>query len=109
MKEDQLLKNPIDFSTFSNTPLILLPDLLPEQILSPTEGVIDSKISMNTLHFEIATESPKIIQFDYGVGKQEVTFKIKNDTIHFTIPVQTGIHSLLIYFDEKPILGYKVI
>jgi len=109
MKEDQFLKDPIDFSNFSNMPLIIDSALLSEDILSPKKGIIDSKMSMNTLYFEIVKDSPQKVAFDYGNGKQEVTFEVKDQIVHFSIPVQTGTNFLLIYFDEKPVLGYKVI
>ncbi|MEZ4874286.1 MAG: transglutaminase domain-containing protein [Flavobacteriaceae bacterium] len=108
MAEDTFLTTPIMFSAFNNQPLILSSNLLPEAILSPKGGTIDSHSSMNEIYFEIKTPAPKTIQYAYGNAKEEVFFSEKDGIVHFAVPVQIGVASLLIYFDGKPVLGYKV-
>ena len=109
MKEDQFMDNPVDHTNFSKAPLILLPGLLSEQLVAPKRGIINSKSSDNTIYFEIIMKAPQHIHYAYGSDKREVLFEVKEKVLHFSVPVQMGHDTLLIYFDEKPILGYKVI
>lgn len=109
MKEDQFMEDPIAHNDFSKKPLILVEGLLPEHIISPQGGIIQSRSSDNTLYFKIAAEQPQQIHFAYGKAMQEVKFEVKENIICFNVPVQMGHDRLLIYFDEKPVLGYKVI
>ena len=108
MVEDSFLTSPISFTEFKRLPLIISNELLPEAIISPKEGVLNSNSSMNEIFFELKTKAPKQIQYAYDIIKETVPF-IENDGIlTFTIPVQIGSHSLLIYFDDEPVLGYKI-
>lgn len=108
MVDDTFLNPPIMFTDFTNGPLIISPNLLFEDIFSPKGGTIFSHSSMNEIYFEIKTAAPKDIYYAYDNEKELVLFKEKDEVIHFTVPVQIGHNSLLIYFDEKPVLGYKV-
>lgn len=108
MKEDTFLSATIEFSEFTKSPLILSRNLLPEDILSPKSGTLLSFSSMNEIYFELKTTSPKEIQYAYGNTKESVQFSDKEGVVTFTVPVQIGHDSLLIYFDNQPILGYKV-
>ena len=107
--EDAFLENPIAYAEFSKAPLILSPQLLLSHIISPKEGYVNSKSSMNTVYFKLQIDPPTAIHFGYGPNKQELQFEVKEGVVHFIVPVQMGHDSLLIYFDGKPILGYKVI
>lgn len=108
MVDDTFLNQPIMFSEFTQGPLIISPNLLSEDILSPRKGTLYSNSSMNKIYFEIKTAVPKEIQYAYGDQKESVLFNEKEGVIYFTVPIEIGYASLLIYFDNKPVLGYKL-
>tara|TARA_R110002074_G_scaffold696_5_gene4019 strand:+ start:177007 stop:177933 length:927 start_codon:yes stop_codon:yes gene_type:complete len=108
MIDDTFLNSAMTFSEFTQGPLIISPNLISEDIISPKNGTLYSNSSMNEIYFEIKTTAPKEIQYAYGDQKESVLFREKEGVIHFTVPVQMGHTSLLIYFDDKPVLGYKV-
>ncbi|MAO09210.1 MAG: hypothetical protein CL596_10910 [Alteromonas sp.] len=109
MVEDSFLKTPIMFSEFTKRPIIISPEILPEDILSPAKGIVFSNSSQNEVYFEIQTAAPKEIQYAYGASKKSVLFSEKEGVLHFAVPIQLGSDTLIIYFDEKPVLAYKVI
>ncbi|MEZ4779737.1 MAG: transglutaminase domain-containing protein [Flavobacteriaceae bacterium] len=108
MVEDSFLLEIISFDDFSKAPLVISSELLFKDILSPKGGTILSFSSMNEVYFEIRTAAPKEIQYAYGGTKESVQFSEKEGIVTFTVPVQIGQDSLLIYFDNQPVLGYKV-
>lgn len=108
MIDDTFLNSAMTFSEFTQGPLIISPNLISEDIISPKNGTLYSNSSMNEIYFDIKTTAPKQVQYGYGVQKESVLFREKDGVIHFTVPVQMGHTSLLIYFDDKPVLGYKV-
>ncbi len=108
MEEDTFLTEPTSFATFQQWPLIISPQILPKDVLSPEGGTVFSNSSMNEVYFEIQTASPKEIHYSYGKEKESVVFSVKEGVLNFSVPVQIGPSSLVIYFDEHPVLGYKV-
>lgn len=97
------------FSEFTKRPIIISPEILPEDILSPAKGIVFSNSSQNEVYFEIQTAAPKEIQYAYGDSKKSVLFSEKEGVLHFAVPIQLGSDTLIIYFDKKPVLAYKVI
>ncbi|MEZ4858398.1 MAG: transglutaminase domain-containing protein [Flavobacteriaceae bacterium] len=108
MREDTFLAETMSFENFSNAPLLIAEGLQSSDILSPKGGTINSRSSMNEIYFELKTEAPEEIQYAYGNTKESVLFSEKEGIVTFTVPVQIGHDSLLIYFNNQPILGYKV-
>lgn len=108
MVEDTFLSETISFEEFSKAPLLISPNLLREDILSPKGGTLLSFSSLSEIYFEIQAATPKEIEYAYGTTKESVLFSEKEGIIHFTVPVQVGHDSLLIYFDNEPVIGYKV-
>ncbi|HPF11599.1 MAG TPA: transglutaminase domain-containing protein [Flavobacteriaceae bacterium] len=108
MEEDTFLKRPVSFHEFTNRPLIIAPSLLPEALLSPQKGILYSNSSMNEIYFEIKATAPATIHYAYGTKKESVIFSNKEGILQFTVPVQMGDDSLIIYFDDTPVLGYKI-
>lgn len=47
--------------------------------------------------------------FSYGKDKKAANnVRISDGRLNFSIPLQLGVKDLLIYFDGKPALGYRI-
>ncbi|HAT64193.1 MAG TPA: hypothetical protein DCS66_06270, partial [Flavobacteriaceae bacterium] len=59
MIDDTFLNSAMTFSEFTQGPLIISPNLISEDIISPKNGTLYSNSSMNEIYFEIKTTAPK--------------------------------------------------
>lgn len=106
--EDALLEDPISRSLFEQMPLIIHPGLSWDQLIEPKFGVLDSKIEDGFISFELLGVSPKKITYDFGNNRRRVKHQQQQGTLVFQVPLSLGSEQLIIYFDGKPALAYKI-
>jgi len=107
--EDALVSEKISKQEFSEMPLIIDKQLLISDILSPDKGIIYSDMYFDEIQFVIKNVHSKNISYSFG-NKQKEVLKLtkKENLVEFSVPLQLGVKTLLIYFDGQPALGYRV-
>lgn len=109
MAEDAFLKEVPSRLTFSERPIIIVKSLTAENILKPKMGLIRMEDYFDELFFEI--EHLQTEEIDYSYGKEILPvqkLQSGNGVTTFSIPLELGVESLLLYFNDKPALGYKI-
>lgn len=105
--EDTFTENSISKETFFERPLIIFKSLTIDNILTPKNGII-SELDDGNINFKIETNE---VDIDYSFGndmKQVLNFETISGTTSFSIPIELGAKQLLIYFNGKPALGYRI-
>ena len=109
MPEDAFLDTSISREQFAKLPLIIEKNLLPENIEFPTQGLLFEDEYFDEILFSIKNIHPEKISYSYGtdiISIEEIEREANN--IKFNVPLTIGGKTLLIYFDGKPALGYKI-
>jgi hypothetical protein len=107
--EDAFISEKISKKQFSEMPLIIEKSLTISDILAPSKGIIYTEMYFDEIQFVIKNAYSKNITFSYGNKPKEVLKLIqKENSIEFSVPLQIGAKTLLIYFDDAPALGYRV-
>ncbi|MCF6308449.1 MAG: hypothetical protein L3J09_10895 [Flavobacteriaceae bacterium] len=107
--EDALVLESMSKQEFSEIPLIINRDLLISDIITPNKGIIYTEMYFDEVQFLIKNTNPKEITFSFGGEQNEVSKLIKKENlIEFSVPLQIGVKTLLIYFDDAPALGYRI-
>jgi transglutaminase/protease-like cytokinesis protein 3 len=107
--EDAFLDEAISRDEFSSMPLIIERSMKYTDLIQPESGIIHSEMYFDEIQFSVKANNPEKIYYSYG-GEKDLVNKIKRDrdTVHFSVPLLIGQQNLLIYFDQKPALGFKV-
>ncbi|SRX73395.1 transglutaminase domain-containing protein [Aequorivita antarctica] len=109
MYEDAFSDGILSREQFSEQPLIIEKNLLPKDIEFPTKGLLFENEYFDKILFSIKNTNPKKISYSYGT---EMIFieEIEREAnrIKFNVPLIIGAKTLLVYFDGKPALGYKI-
>jgi len=108
LREDTFLDETYSRETFAASPLLIQEDLVLEDIEFPKNGIISSLEGDGLIHFSIKNTTFSSLSYSYGNEKTTLPFSEEEGVIQFEIPIALGKENLLIYFDEKPVLGYKV-
>jgi Transglutaminase-like domain len=108
LREDTFLSETFTREDFASLPLLINENLLLTDIESPSQGVISSLNEDGMIDFNIRNIVPSTISYSFGNEKKAITFSELEGGIQFSIPITLGKENLLIYFDDKPALGYKV-
>ncbi len=108
LQEDTFLTEIFTREDFAAIPLLINEKLLLSDIESPKRGVISSLDEDGMIYFNIRNIVPSTISYSFENEKKAITFSEMEGGIKFSIPIQLGKENLLIYFDDKPALGYKV-
>ncbi len=106
--EDAFMDEDVDRMTFANRPLVIAENLAFEDLESPKDGTIDTTSYFDEILFSIRNAEPETVTYSYGMGQQTVTTSRDGELLKFGVPIELGQQQLLIYFDGKPALGYKV-
>ena len=107
--EDAFISETMSKQEFSNMPLIINRDLLISDIVSPNKGIIYSEMYFDEIQFLIKSSNISKITYSYGNEILPVTkLNQKEYSIEFSVPLQIGSSTLLIYFDDQPALGYRI-
>jgi len=107
--EDALVEKPMSRQAFSEMPLLIEKNLLLSELNTPQNGILYAENYLGEISFDIKNVTPKTISYSFGNEKTiiENTERTKTN-LKFTIPLQPNAEILLIYFDEKPALGYRI-
>ncbi len=109
MFEDALIDMVITREVFSTMPLIISEKLQMEDIESPLNGIITADTYFDEIAFVVNTIDVNEVSYSYG---DEINSIEKTETIdgrlHFSIPLESKKETLLIYFDARPALGYRI-
>lgn len=110
LEEDAFLSKPFSKEEFAALPLLIEPNLKMEDLQEPKLGVISSVDSDGMINFSVKNATPKAVAYSYSYGKDKkpVEVTLADNTLQFDIPIELGGDKLLIFFDDKPALGYKV-
>lgn len=108
LEEDAFLTFPFSREEFSAMPILIRQGLTMDDVETPKEGIISSEDDDGIINFSIKNTKPEVVSYSYGKEKETVQFTLEDDTIQFEVPIVLGKDHLLIYFDDKPALGYKV-
>lgn len=107
--EDAFISENISKQEFSEMPLIIDKSLIISDLIAPNKGIIYSEMYFDEVQFLIKSTNPKEITFSFGNETLPVTKLNQKETlIEFSVPLQIGAKTLLIYFDGKPALGYRI-
>jgi len=108
LDEDTLLPELITREVFSSWPLIILEELSLDDVEKPISGIIDSETSLGQAIFRIRMDPSTEVAYSFGGDKSVITTSEENGVLSFSIPFQVGQENLLIYFDNKPALAFKI-
>ena len=93
---------------FSQQPLVIRKRLTIANV-SPKEGVIKMKELSKGIVFSLQGITAENVSYTVDNSEKIKTdFTIENNTLTCTITVKTKAQSLIIYADDKPIIGYKI-
>ena len=106
--EDALLNEQLSRELFAAWPLILVDQMPLDAIETPASGIIDSQAVMGDIVFSLKVPITTQISYSYGFDKVIVSSEEINGMTTFKVPLELGQRQLLIYFDDKPALGYKI-
>ncbi|MDC8002878.1 transglutaminase domain-containing protein [Aureisphaera galaxeae] len=107
--EDTFIDPGFSKQDFANMPFIISHDVTLQQLNRQKEGVISSQVDDGTIPFSIQVNDVERVSYSYTLGKEVKEAEIsKGDTLDFSIPIELGSENLLIYFNDKPALGYKI-
>lgn len=109
MLEDAFIDEIISREVFSSLPLIISQNLRIGDIETPINGIIRSDEYFDEISFVVNNCSPNEVSFSYGKDKKAANNVIIGDgRLNFSVPLQLGVDTLLIYFDGQPALGYRI-
>lgn len=108
LEEDAFLSEPFSREEFAAMPLLIDQNLLLKDIETPKKGVISSRDGDGYINFSIQATVPDAVFYSYGKKKSKVDVAMEGDALQFRVPIELGEENLLIYFNDKPALGYKV-
>jgi len=107
--EDAFIDQIISREVFAELPLIISESLRIEDVVFPMNGIIQSDAYFDEIGFTINNCNPKEVSYSFGGEKISLKNKeIIEESLCFSVPLQLGVETLLIYFDEKPALGYRI-
>jgi hypothetical protein len=93
---------------YASWPLIIQKGLSQDDIEMPLSGIINSESLLGQIDFGIRWEESVKVAYSYGGEKVEIDSEGENGLLRFSIPYELGQQNLLIYFNDKPALAYKV-
>jgi len=109
MFEDAFLENTITRQDFSEMPIIIEPTMLLSAIEKPRDGIISTEKYFDEFLFSIKNVHPETVSYSFGKNILPVNSLVfEENIINFAIPIELGAETLLIYFDDKPALAYKI-
>jgi len=108
LEEDAFLSFPFSREAFAAMPILIRQGLTMDDVETPKEGIISSEDDDGIINFRIKNAKPAVVSYSYGKEKETVQFTVENEAIQFEVPIVLGKKHLLIYFDDKPALGYRV-
>ncbi len=107
--EDAFLKQMIRKEEFFKMPLLIDKKTRISDLVTPKNGILDKDQPLNRIFFKIKNRKPLSVSYQYNKNPlAQVTYEYTDNTLTFSIPFELEGEQLLIYFDGKPALGYKI-
>ena len=107
--EDAFVDKNVSRQEFALMPIIIHKELLLDAIENPKSGILRSDAYFGEIPFAIKTSAEYQVSFSYGGEIVPLdTAKTENNRLEFNVPLELGEDKLIIYFDGKPALAYKV-
>ena len=107
--EDAFLKHTIGKEEFFKMPLIIDKKIGVSDLVNPKTGILYSDEYVNQIVFKLKKVKPETIAYSFnGNSPTLVEFDLSKEGLQFSIKIGKAKGNLLIYFDGKPALGYKV-
>ncbi len=109
--EDAFISESMSKQQFSGMPLIIDKSLIISDIIAPNKGIIYSEMYFDEIQFEIKNTNVKEVTYTFSYGDKASSVKklnVKDNLTVFSVPLELGVKILLIYFDGKPALGYRI-
>ncbi|MBX2826780.1 MAG: hypothetical protein KTR22_01370 [Flavobacteriaceae bacterium] len=107
--EDTFLDPSFTRQVFADMPLIIAQNVTLQHIQRQKEGVISSQKEDGLIPFSVAVDGVDKVSYSYSMGKEVKDIEVaRGETLEFTVPIELGGENLLIYFNDKPALGYKI-
>lgn len=109
MPEDNFLEEIVTREQFSERPLVIEKNLFSKDIEYPADGLLVEDEYFDEILFSIKNINPEKISYSYGLEIFSIDeIEREADRIKFNVPLAIGAKNLLVYFDGKPALGYKI-
>ncbi|MDC7997278.1 transglutaminase domain-containing protein [Gilvibacter sediminis] len=111
LEEDQLLTQPLSRAIFESMPIIVDDSLKEYKSLLPATGILNSGASSGKWQFRlpIPQQSAIGISVDGSAVKSQNTHWNAEAQLHeFELDIPLGAQLLIIYFDERPGMVYKI-
>lgn len=93
---------------FSKIPLLINNELTLNSVIVPKLGIISTFDSEGKVAFVIKANPEKITFRTNGAQVEISEIERADGKIKFKIPIELGVETMLIYFDDAPALGYKI-
>ncbi len=108
-QEDTFLEASFTKEAFAAMPFIIAHDVTLEQLQRQKEGVISSQRDDGMIPFQVNKSGIEKVSYSYSMGKEKKAIDFSTEgSVEFSIPIELGSENLLIFFNDKPALGYKV-
>jgi transglutaminase/protease-like cytokinesis protein 3 len=109
MLEDAFIDKIVSREVFSTMPLIIDEKLRLDDIETPMHGLLRTDEYFDEVFFTLNNCSANEVTFSYGGTKGVAkNVEVVGGRLNFSIPLQLGVKTLLIYFDGRPALGYRI-
>lgn len=106
--EDAYVPFPLSRENFSKRPLLIQKELKHADVL-PKSGVLKVKELNKGIRFSFPSKAPSNVYYVIDNGAQHpVDFETDGSVTRFAIATKEKGGSLVIYADDKPIIGYKI-
>lgn len=106
--EDAFIEEKITKTDFFNRPVYIDPTLNLKEYSTATNGIIKTTQKSGKLDFGIGIQPEKVAYAYDGKLVEVEAIETYGNGAYFNIPIQLGAKTLLIYINEKPVLGYIV-
>jgi hypothetical protein len=105
---DSLVKEPASREDFQSWPLIIAQGLSIDKVVSPKNGLLDSRSVDGAFDFALNIGADTRISCQLDGETQEVVPEEREGLLVFSVPFSLGQSELLILFNERPALAYKI-
>ena len=106
--EDTLLEAMVSREMYRSWPIVIDQELTLEDLGDQTSGIINAMEVSSPLRFELNMDEETDVSYTFGRDKETVDASIIDGKLVFEIPFDLGEENLLIYFNDKPALAYKI-
>ena len=108
MFEDAFVNEIVSREDFARRPILIWKELLIDQIVRPKDGLLESSVFFGEIPFLLDAVEVKKVSYTFGNERKEVNFLQEDNQLSFSVPIELGKETLLIFFDDQPALAYRI-